>query len=956
MTTIWTKALKAMGLNPKTKETPQLPESTLRTRGDSWANTYSGLGTTQYDPSVQTQYYTTYDITVRPQVIRAMMRSNPLGRKIVEKQVRMAWGSGVDYQVSGGGDSAETDLHGELRRLEVQSRIQRARVLGRAFGGSLLVMSFDDGMDPSEPLNLNRVRRLLFLRPVDRWDIPSQELDTSGGPRDGEVEHYIISSSNTGTRVRIHHSRVIRFEGLEVDRYTKGSIGNWGDSVLQPVYDAVRDIDSGGQSLSSQLATAVQSVYKIKGLHEQILAGNREFIEDWMASLELFRSHLRAVGLDADNEDLQYLARPLGDSVQVYHALMHRVAAAADMPVTELFGMSPSGLSTDDQSGTRRFYDKVTAEERQGEQGRALDRVLEIITNQSLVPSLNGSEVRYHWPSLYSPTAKEEAELTKLRADTAIGLIGAGVITPEEVRSIVGEMLSLDLETQEEEEDSLPSDAILDPAEKVQQARLAIQSGLLHLPDTASTFRPMLGLDPLQPGDTEQWFNLVKTSEGQTLQNPPNPEESRGDVLAQIRFRFVDQAERIADDRTLVPWSTIKTAIQRELEGLPAKDNQRLMPYAQDQYALLQDDHEEFMSKRDPENYNKAEVKRMGKTRASLRADQIIRMVEQGYARADIAANGVKFFEWRSMGDDRVRPAHVELDGKVFPLDQGDPEEGFPGDAHNCRCVAVPVTVLDVIQGDEEKSPLPVCEVHTKGDEESFIPPAGVQRAAQSALRVRRQSVPSQRGMTSVGLARARDLANGRPVSEETIRRMLNYFTRHEVDKEGSTWEEKGKGWQAWNGWGGDPGFRWVKRIVERLDREKGDQGPASTPAKPSERITGSRKNPEGSASGSRGGIQISESTEKSLKKKVEEHNEEHGDDPAKRVDLGKLKAVFRRGAGAFSTSHRPGMTRNQWALGRVNAFMFLLRNGRPERASYTTDNDLLPEEHAKSTKKKKED
>ena len=752
--TIWTKTLRAMGFNPKTKETPQLPENTLRPRGDSWANTYSGLGTSQYDPSVQTQYVTSYDLTVRPQVIRAMLRSNPLGRKIVEKQVRMAWGSGVEYQVSGGQDNADKDLHGELRRLEVQSRIQRARVLGRAFGGALLVMSFDDGLEPSEPLNLNRVRRLLFLRPVDRWDIPSQELDTSGGPRDGEVEYYIISSSHTGTRVRIHHSRVIRFEGLEVDRYTKGSIGNWGDSVLQPVYSAVRDIDAGGQSLSSQLQTAVQSVYKIKGLHEQILAGNREFIEDWMASLELFRSHLRAVGLDADNEDLQYLARPLGDSVKVYHALMHRVSAAADMPVTELFGMSPAGLSTDDQAVTRRFYDKITAEERQGEQGRALDRILEVITNQSLVPSLNGSEVLYHWPSLYSPTAKEESELTKLRADTAIGLIGAGVITPEEVRTIVGEMIGIDLKTQEEDEDSIPSDSILDPTEKVQQARLAIQSGLLHLPDTATTFRPILGLEPLQPGDTEAWFNLVKTSEGQTLESPFTPEEeedSRGDVLAQIRFRFVDQSERIADGRTLVPWSTIKTAIQRELEGLPAKDNQRLMPYAQDQYALLQDDHEEFMSGLDPENYDKVEVKRRGKSRASLRADQIIRMVEQSYSRASIAADGVKFFEWRSMGDDRVRPAHEALDGKVFPLGQGDPEEGFPGDAHNCRCIAVPVTVLDSIQGDDERTSLPVCELHSRGDDESFVPPTGVQRVAQSALRVRRQSVPSERGILPMG-------------------------------------------------------------------------------------------------------------------------------------------------------------------------------------------------------------
>jgi hypothetical protein len=207
--------------------------------------------------------------------------------------------------------------------------------------------------------------------------------------------------------------------------------------------------------------------------------------------------------------------------------------------------------------------------------------------------------------------------------------------------------------------------------------------------------------------------------------------------------------------------------------------------------------------------------------------------------------------------------------------------------------------------------------------------------------------------MTAVGLARARDLANGRPVSEETVRRMLNYFTRHEVDKEGSTWEEQGKGWQAWHGWGGDAGFRWARRIVNQLDANKGDakKTGAATPAEPEERITGSRRNPEGSASGTRGGIKISQETEAALKRKVEEHNEEHGDDPAKRADLGMLKAVFRRGAGAFSVSHRPGMTRNQWALGRVNAFLNLLRTGRPERASYTTDNDLLPEEHAKSTK-----
>ncbi len=805
------------------------------------------------------------------------MRSNPLGRKIVEKQVKMAWGSGVGYQVSGGGENAERDLNSELRRLEVQAKIQRARVLGRAFGGSLLVLSVDDGMDPSEPLDLSRVRRLLYLRAVDRWDIPMQELDKSGGPRDGEAEYYVISSSHSAARVRIHHSRVIRFEGLEVDRYTKGTIGNWGDSVLQPVYDAVRDIDSGGQSLSSQLASAVQSVYKIKGLHEQILAGNREFVEDWMASLELFRSHLRAVGLDADNEDLQYLARPLGDSVQVYHALMHRVAAAADMPVTELFGMSPSGLSTDDQSGTRRFYDKITAEERQGEQGRALDRVLEVITNQSEVRSLNGAEVIYSWPSLYSPTAAEEAALTKLRADTAALLISVGVVSPLEVRTMAAEMLAIDIETQAQTEEEPP------PPEEV------------------------------------------------------DAEELRGDALYHLRSRFVDQASRIADKRAPNLWRSVKPIVDKELKGLPALEVQGLSTYIADQWELIGDDLEDFMSTRDPDNFDESEVRQMMRTRAGLRADQIIRMVRQAFDRAEIAAEGERFFEWRTMGDDKVREAHEDIDGKVYSLADGHPDEGFPGDAHGCRCVAVPVTSTDAIQGDAE----------------SFTPPANVQRAAQRALRVRRQSVPSERGMTAVGLARARDLANGRPVSEATVRRMLAYFSRHEVDKEGATWDEQGKGWQAWHGWGGDAGFRWARRIVAQLDKERGDakKTGASTPAKPSERITGSRRNPEGSASGKRGGIKISKETEAALERKRDEHNEKHGEDPAKRADLGALKAVFRRGAGAFSVSHRPGMTRNQWALGRVNAYLYLLRNGRPERAAYTSDNDLLPEEHAKSTK-----
>ena len=125
------------------------------------------------------------------------------------------------------------------------------------------------------------------------------------------------------------------------------------------------------------------------------------------------------------------------------------------------------------------------------------------------------------------------------------------------------------------------------------------------------------------------------------------------------------------------------------------------------------------------------------------------------------------------------------------------------------------------------------------------------------------------------------------------------------------------------------------------------------TPAKPSERRTGSTRNPKGTASGERGGIKLSEANIKTLEGYRDKHNEKVGNAKGKKANLGALKAVFRRGAGAFSTSHRPSVrSRDQWALGRVKAYLKLLSSGRPANPKYTTDYDLLPAGHPKSTKK----
>jgi hypothetical protein len=154
-------------------------------------------------------------------------------------------------------------------------------------------------------------------------------------------------------------------------------------------------------------------------------------------------------------------------------------------------------------------------------------------------------------------------------------------------------------------------------------------------------------------------------------------------------------------------------------------------------------------------------------------------------------------------------PYHIEAEDGVFCVYKD-------GDAEALQCydnesdADAYLTALNIATAEE-----------TKAESDTHTPPEAVADNARMALEVRAEKPPSQRGMTPVGLARARQLANRQPVSVATLRRMASYFARHEVDKDGATWEEQGKGWQAWMGWGGDEGWAWARRIIEEEDMSK---------------------------------------------------------------------------------------------------------------------------------------
>ena len=120
--------------------------------------------------------------------------------------------------------------------------------------------------------------------------------------------------------------------------------------------------------------------------------------------------------------------------------------------------------------------------------------------------------------------------------------------------------------------------------------------------------------------------------------------------------------------------------------------------------------------------------------------------------------------------------------------------------------------------------------------------------------------------------------------------------------------------------------------------KRPGRKSAAQTPAKPSERKKGSSKNKPGSAGKGGSAITFSAKVVDALKNKVKEHNKKH---PTKKVTLSQLKKVYRRGAGAFSQSPRPGMRRGGWAMARVNMFLKMKRGGKVKDSYRKADQDV---------------
>ena len=316
--------------------------------------------------------------------------------------------------------------------------------------------------------------------------------------------------------------------------------------------------------------------------------------------------------------------------------------------------------------------------------------------------------------------------------------------------------------------------------------------------------------------------------------------------------------------------------------------------------------------------------------------------------------------------------------------------------------------------------------------------PSGVKNNAKKGIDLNKKV--NNKCATDVGKIRAQQLAQGKPISKETIKRMYSYLSRAEEYYNEN--DNEACGTISYLLWGGKAGLRWSasklkelgelelasmkvnddfaiimdrlayasKEMAEKIASDIGCEGihehdfenqiwymPCEQHAMTEEQFKkykcpegyrkdyqkhkcvkmaeigergGVRKSPkapksdtpnknpkgEGSAKGDAStsrGAKVSKQDEATLKEKSDDFNKRYKDKLGYGVNVGTLKAVFQRGLGAFNVSHSPKVSNpSQWAFARVNAFLYLVKNGRPQNPKYTGDFDLLPKGHPKSNKK----
>lgn len=396
---------------------------------DSFANFEARVGIGTNNQSGAATY--TFDYVSRNRILmEAMYRSSWIVGAVVDCIAEDMTRAGISIASELSPEDGQL-LDKAMSDLCIWDRLCDNLKWARLYGGSIAVMLID-GQKMDTPLNIETVGEGQFkgLLVLDRWLVQPtlNTLVEDFGPDMGMPMFYdVVADSMALKRQRIHYSRVIRIDGVDLPYWQRIAENLWGQSVIERLYDRLVAFDSTTQGASQLVYKAHLRTYAVDGLRDIIAMGGPA-LEGLIKQIEMIRRFQSNEGITLmDTKDnFQTHAYSFAGLSDVLLQIGQQLAGAAETPLTRLFGQSPAGLGATGEGEQDQYHESVNAKQERRLRV-ALTKLIDICARSVLgQPMPDGWSFKFN--SLKKMSDAEKADIATKTTAAVLEAHDAGVI------------------------------------------------------------------------------------------------------------------------------------------------------------------------------------------------------------------------------------------------------------------------------------------------------------------------------------------------------------------------------------------------------------------------------------------------------------------------------------------------------------------------------------------------
>ena len=406
-------------------------------RKDAVFNVLSGLGTKSFDRNESTRP-DKRGVFFDEDHLDSLYHFHRLARRIIDRPAADTTRAGVEIVLKEANDPEL--FKKDFDRLGVQEARKEAQRLASLTGGAAIIPVFQGGGALEEPVDLESIRRVKYLRVVDRFELQPRNYQDEDFDKIGWGDPLDYSLTGAVTTQTVHASRVIRFIGVKTRRRRGRQFYNgWGQPLLEAIWESLRDVSVILQAIGTAAHEWKYDVLTIGNL-EALLTGNDgeptlEFLQKRLDAISMTRSAIRASLLDASkNETLTTNTLDFKGITEAFAVAQQALSADTHQPLTLMFGQNPAGFSSSDDNGMANWWAHVS-DIQQDQHKPALETITKWIMASEKGPT-GGKQQEFSvvFNPLDMPTEAETATTYKTTAEADAIYLDRSVLSPNDVR------------------------------------------------------------------------------------------------------------------------------------------------------------------------------------------------------------------------------------------------------------------------------------------------------------------------------------------------------------------------------------------------------------------------------------------------------------------------------------------------------------------------------------------